>query len=61
MLHLNSKGNTAFAKNLINFIENSNENLENWISLRKQVLFTVLVRIVNLNHQFQEIRMKTKA
>ena len=29
MLHLNSKGNTAFAKNLINFIENSNENFEN--------------------------------
>ena len=29
MLHLNSKGNTAFARNLINFIENSNENLEN--------------------------------
>ena len=28
-LVLNSKGNTAFAKNLINFIENWNENLEN--------------------------------
>ena len=26
---MNSKGNTAFAKNLINFIENRNENLEN--------------------------------
>ena len=27
-LHLNSKRNTAYAKNLMNFIENWNENLE---------------------------------